>query len=278
MVGKNECNKGGKSASFTLNVGTNYANKITIRHLDGLSNLDSFDVFANGNLVGHYTDAQDSAEVWVTTEFPLPNLTGLINIEIKLKNNIWSGCETWGQLAINWVEIKGYECAGEQSPPPAVGGTSDISSAGPQQCTAQKPSTPGLLNLDRIDSSSVRLTWSPANPVTYYSISYGTDPNNFQYGVPNVGNVTTYVIGALNPNSTYYFSVRGVNDCNPSDPSNVLPPVGQVLGASTKVLGASTLGSTGSTEENLFLGVFTLGAIFLGMGVRKHAARASKRA
>ena len=164
------------------------------------------------------------------------------------------------------------------TPTPAVGGTSDISSAGPQQCTAQKPSTPGLLNLDRIDATSVRLNWTPADPVTYYSISYGTDPNNFQYGVPNVGNVTTYVIGALNPNSTYYFSVRGVNDCNPSDPSNVLPPVGQVLGASTKVLGASTLGSTGSTEENLFLGVFTLGAIFLGMGVRKHAARALKRA
>jgi hypothetical protein len=59
-----------------------------------------------------------------------------------------------------------------------------------------------------------------------------------------VGNVTTYTVGGLNPGTTYYFSVRGVNDCMPSDPSAASP--GQVLGASTggQVLGLAFTGNS----------------------------------
>ncbi|MFC1710506.1 hypothetical protein ACFL0F_02515, partial [Patescibacteria group bacterium] len=113
VVGSDECDENGKSAGFTFDVGGNYADKLTIRHLDGLSNLDSFDVFVNGSFWAHYTDSQDSDEVWKTSEFPLPNLSGVISVEIVLTDEIWPSCSTWGQLAINWVRISGYECEGE---------------------------------------------------------------------------------------------------------------------------------------------------------------------
>lgn len=275
MVGKNECNKGGKSAYFNLNAGTNFANKIVIRHLDGLSNRDSFDVFANGNLVGHYSDVHDSEEVWVSTEFLLPNLTGSINIEIKLTDKIWSECETWGQLAINWVEITGYECAGEQSPSPIASPTpapqvlSDNTSVsngppGPPQCAAQKPPTPQLLSVVRTSPTTVKLTWSSVTPASYYSIFYGTTPGNYQFGVANTGNTTNFVVGALNPNLNYYFAVRAVNDCMPSDPSNELS-TGGVLGASTeKVLGASTEQLAGTHSDLSELRLVFASVIFVG--------------
>ena len=90
--------------------------------------------------------------------------------------------------------------------------------------------------------TTIKLTWTAVANATYYSISYGPSSNNLPFGVPNTGNTTNFVIGALNPGVNYFFEVRAVNDCTPSDPSNIFG--GSVLGTSTgtggQVLGAST--------------------------------------
>ncbi len=139
------------------------------------------------------------------------------------------------------------------TPGSGSGGGSNSSSAGggiggASQCGAQKPPTPTLTSVVRTSGTTAQLTWTAVNPVTYYMISYGTSPGSYQFGVPNTGNTTSYSIGGLNPNATYYFVVRAVNDCMPGDPSNEKPTGGQVLGATAgQVLGANTLAATGGT-------------------------------
>lgn len=113
VVGKNECTEeSGVSASFTLDAGSGdtYADKLTIRHLDGKSNNDSFDVFVDEKFLARYTDSQDSDERWVTSDFPLNNLQGDIEVKLVLTDPIWDQCTNWGQLAVNWAKISGYEC------------------------------------------------------------------------------------------------------------------------------------------------------------------------
>jgi len=125
-------------------------------------------------------------------------------------------------------------------------------SVGAPQCNNAQPPAPTLLSVTKISSTSVKLVWTGVTPVTYYSISYGTTPGSNQFGVPNVGNSTSFTVGALNPNQIYYFTIRAVNVCAPSDPSNQVSSNGNVLGTSTnsQVLGASTvkLANTGSFE------------------------------
>jgi hypothetical protein len=128
----------------------------------------------------------------------------------------------------------------------------------PKECTATKPGTPSITKVERTSGSTVKLSWSAVSPVTTYAISYGTAPGNYQYGVPSTGNVTNFTIGGLDPNVTYYFSVRAINDCMPGDASGNNSTGGSVLGASTsvgggQVLGASTdvLAATGNND--LFL-------------------------
>ncbi len=149
------------------------------------------------------------------------------------------------------------------TPTPQVLGMNTVSNGppGPSQCGAQKPPKPGTLTAEKTSPTTVKLTWSAVTPVTYYAISYGTDPNNFQFGVPNVGNSTSFVVGALNPNLKYYFKVIAVNDCMPSDPTAEVSP-GGVLGASTeKVLGAST-DRLAATDSDLYLPRIMAAAMF----------------
>lgn len=150
----------------------------------------------------------------------------------------------------------------------------------PAQCSAGKPSTPTLNSVTRTSGTTVQLNWSAASPVTHYAISYGTKAGEYQYGVPNTGNVTSFSVGGLDPNATYYFIVRAVNDCTPGDASGEKSTGGSVLGASTggQVLGASTdvLAATGSFPETvrLLAAVGTSVAVAFALGFsRKHDSR-----
>jgi hypothetical protein len=140
-------------------------------------------------------------------------------------------------------------------------------------CGAQKPPTPTLLSVISTSTTTVQLNWTSVNPATGYSISYGTSPGNFQFGVPNVGNTTSYSIGALDPNQKYYFVVRALNDCMPGDPSNekATNRGGAVLGATSgQVLGESTesLAATGSHEGIRAIFAFLVGALTFGVLVK----------
>ncbi len=145
--------------------------------------------------------------------------------------------------------------------------TSNSSSTSSSQCTATKPGTPSINSVERTSGSTVKLTWSAVSPATTYSISYGTSKGNYQFGVPSTGNVTSFVIGGLDPNATYYFQVRAVNDCMPGDGSGDGSTGGQVLGTSTsigggEVLGATTdvLGATGSLQNSIAVAMSVLAA------------------
>lgn len=96
---------------------------VRIRHLDGLAD-DSFDLCvkdASGAWikVGHYEDfggtSDGSDEQWVTSTFSLKRdisgkrvvfePSGIVDIKIEPTALGWSGFGTWGQLAIDRVEL-----------------------------------------------------------------------------------------------------------------------------------------------------------------------------
>ena len=150
---------------------------------------------------------------------------------------------------VDGVEAQGEPCDPPASPTPTPTPTpttapstpSSLSSPGPPVCGAQAPTTPTLVSVSRTSSTTAELVWTAASPVTHYTISYGTSPGNYLFGVPNTGNTTSYVVGGLVPNTNYYFVVTAVNDCATSSASSELSTGGAVLGAATgQVLGAST--------------------------------------
>jgi len=94
----------------------------------------------------------------------------------------------------------------------------------PPQCTATKPTAPILLSVERSGTNAI-LKWTKVDLATHYVISYGTSPDNFQYGVPNTGNQTSYTVEQLGIGIKYYFTVYAVNDCMPSEGSTVITSV-----------------------------------------------------
>lgn len=142
---------------------------------------------------------------------------------------------------------------------PGIGGPGG--SAGAPQCNSQKPDKPTLLSVNK-SGTHADITWTKVDHATHYTISYGTDPNNLQYGVFNTGDVTTYTINDLDPNANYTFVVYAVNNCMPSDPSSE-------TGIGGLVLGASTMADTGSATDNLFAVVAVLGMSLIAAGVKK---------
>ncbi len=106
--GGRDCGTETGSATFVMH--NDPASRIAIRHLDGRSGKDSFEVRVNGSLVGTYHDDGLDQEIWKTTVFSLP--TGLpdsITVEIISIDPVWDDCEAYGQIAINWVEIGNCE-------------------------------------------------------------------------------------------------------------------------------------------------------------------------
>lgn len=151
-------------------------------------------------------------------------------------------------------------------------GGSSSSGTGVQECKDTKPNTPYLVSTTG-GSNSVTLTWQKVlGPVTTYSIEYGSLSKNYIYSALNVGNIDSYSVNGL---SRGCFAVRAWNGCMPGDLSNEVC-TGVVLGASSQVLGASTMAGTGMFDENIFALIFGMGSVFLGVGVRKIASNKVK--
>jgi hypothetical protein len=132
------------------------------------------------------------------------------------------------------------------------------------------PGTPTIISAVRTGNSE-KLTWSAVTNATYYSIVYGNLPG-YQYGVANVGNVTSYTINSLSTGTTYHFAVNAVNDCMPGDPGTTGNTGGQVLGA-------STMAGTGSFEEVFYQAIMGIGATLSAIGVKglKKVKKTSKK-
>lgn len=117
----------------------------------------------------------------------------------------------------------------------SCGGTTTTTSSGGSGggsapvCDSAKPGTPTLTSVVR-SGSAATLHWTTADQSTHYTIGYGLVGGDYIYGVPNTGNVNSFTVEALDPDTTYYFAVRGVNNCMPGDWSGT-PTGGAVLGA-----------------------------------------------
>jgi hypothetical protein len=129
----------------------------------------------------------------------------------------------------------------------------------PPQCNATRPGAPTLLSVERSGTTAI-LKWTKVDLATHYVISYGLSPDNFQYGVPNTGNTTTYTIEKLAAGTKYYFTVYAVNDCMPSEGSKVI----------TSVAGIATVNNPG---QQLPATGFSIPTIFgIGAGILVIAA------
>jgi hypothetical protein len=85
--------------------------KVKINYLQGLAN-DDFCVFASGAgstfyLVGCVDETNAAGEVWVDVELALPPMASGQDVTIKIlaTGNAWSAFSTYGQFAVDWIEI-----------------------------------------------------------------------------------------------------------------------------------------------------------------------------
>ena len=106
------CTDNERGAYFTLDTGDSIASRVVVRHLDGVSLMDSFELYVGDTLVGHWEDeTQIVSEVWRETEFDISQYEfyGSIPFEIRATDDIWSGCPTYGQVAIDWISVEGCD-------------------------------------------------------------------------------------------------------------------------------------------------------------------------
>ena len=105
-------------ATLTLDTGgAGFARHIILRVLDGIAD-DSFNVYVKNlggdwALVYSYDCDPDTSEYWVEHDiygFPAGKGQQGTTIEIKIEatGDTWSGFGTYGQLAVDWVEVWGY--------------------------------------------------------------------------------------------------------------------------------------------------------------------------
>jgi len=132
--------------------------------------------------------------------------------------NPWQNRDTGFDLRVGF-----HGAAVAPTPTPTPGGTGG--------CSAITPSSAPTLSIAGIGDNYVSLSWTAVLPVTHYLIAYGLSESYYLYGNPNVGNMNNYTVRGLSGGETYYFVVRGVNDCAPGPYSNVVSavPLGEVV-------------------------------------------------
>lgn len=100
------CGEGHWHALFMMDAGVGGGKKLVLRHLDGSQN-DSFDIYADGQLIGHYS-WQDAVENWVTTEWTIPDgIENIVEFKLVATDPVIPWCESgWGQVMLNWAEVR----------------------------------------------------------------------------------------------------------------------------------------------------------------------------
>jgi len=101
-------------ATLTLDThGDSFARHIVLWVLDGIAD-DSFNVYVKNPgdewvLVYSYTCDPSTSEYWVDHHiysFPAgKGQGGIIEMKIEATGGTWSGFDTYGQLAVDWVEV-----------------------------------------------------------------------------------------------------------------------------------------------------------------------------
>lgn len=106
------------------------------------------------------------------------------------------------------------------SPSPSPAGSSATSSSGaggpvnPVGCQDASPTRPtGVTAATGPGRGQVTLRWKAVAGADYYTVTYGTGWLNFQYGAPNIGRTTQFVVSGLKPGVVYYFVLTAVRGC-----------------------------------------------------------------
>jgi hypothetical protein len=109
--------------------------------------------------------------------------------------------------------------------------SSENSEPSPKTCTDQAPSNaPNLFQIDTT-ADTATLYFAPATETSDYYVSFSENEAAEEHGAElslDYDGVQQFTVEQLNPNTTYYFKVRGQNGCMPGEWS-------QVVSATTKV-------------------------------------------
>jgi phosphodiesterase/alkaline phosphatase D-like protein len=104
-------------------------------------------------------------------------------------------------------------------------GTSPNSSVKNAKTLPCTPKTPSVQSATNVTWSSFTANWRTVAGATNYLLDVATDSLfiNYVTGYQNldVGNVTSFPVTGLSPNTTYYFRVRAYNGCATSSNSSV---------------------------------------------------------
>lgn len=141
------------------------------------------------------------------------------------------------------LEEKTYKCVKNPESPSSSSGSSSNSSNSSNNPGCGDLSPVGAPNLFQINVNSTTSTlyYTPlSSNVTDYYIFYGTKPGALQHSVNTKqgrsSGVLSYSINYLNPNSTYYFRIRGQNGCMPGEWSNEMKISTGPSGSKTTVI------------------------------------------
>lgn len=121
--------------------------------------------------------------------------------------------------------VNNSSCAAAASSTASSSSSSSGSSTSTPVCPDTPPTnTPNLFQIDRTGSTAVLHFTPVSGNVSYYYVAYGLYPGSEQYGVSFPASSSTgamsFTINDLNPNTTYYFKIRGGYGCAPGGWSN----------------------------------------------------------
>ena len=125
--------------------------------------------------------------------------------------------------------------------------SSNTSSPSAPSCGDQSPGAkaPWLYGAIAQNGNSILLYFTEAdNPVDHYALEFGTKSGEYPWGATNIGGkgTRTYLVQSLQPNTTYYFKVRGGNGCATGSWSNEI---------STKTKGLVSFNQLDFTQSEL---------------------------
>lgn len=105
-------------------------------------------------------------------------------------------------------------------------GSGSGGSSTPGPCTNQPPNqAPHLFEIRRLGAKA-ELYFTPVQPLTSYTVSYGVKPDElihgFSWDTSHTGGAVKVMVDHLDPKKPYTFKVRGSNGCMPGNWSNAL--------------------------------------------------------
>lgn len=193
---------------------------------------DNLEIFLDGVSDKTYTSVKSPATSTTdvtlgsrtVSDMELDGIMDELRIEDGVRSDEWikfvyanSGGESDNELSWGSQSV-------QATPTPNPTTQPETSSVNSFVCTDLAPvSVPDLFQIDTTNDSAT-LYFTPTIEDNKYFISYSTSENAEEHGaevILGTQGVQSYTVNLLNPNTTYYFKVRGQNGCQPGQWSNI---------------------------------------------------------